>query len=775
MSTQHYDEYVDLRSNGKIFPTWVVKNFKKYKLPPVLIKEGQDPCNIEIKKELNKYQEFMSKYMSPSSPINEILVYHGLGAGKTAAIINLMNVFYNYDPNINIVLLIKASLHDDPWLDEMKKWLVQDGDLSKAGVYKNIKWVHFNSPVADKKFFDVIKGLDLSKRTMFVIDEVHGFISNVYSNINSKNGKRAQAIYDFILKEKRENKNTKIVLASATPAVNKPFEFSLLFNLLRPGIFPMSELEFERLFVTESSYPVLNPSRHNMFIRRILGLVTYYAGATPDKFAIQENESINLTMSKYQYEVYREFEIYERKAEEQARKKKGKSKMYKTYTRQASNFVFPNVSSKVTGILRPRPNKFRLTEKTADDLEKGKQISSSDEAEALKMYMAALDNFIGETEKYFNDIHAKDIKKGRTIHDDLDEFKKGFATKYEKKFSVFFESIKNHSELLTEMYSCSPKMTAIAFLTYVSDGKVMIYSNYVLMEGIDVMRVYLRLIGFDDYRKSKENMGYCEYHGRLTQDERTDVKKMYNSSNNIRGNKCKVILLSPSATEGIQLYNMKQEHIMEPYWTEVRIYQVIGRGVRQCSHKDLPMNERIIHIYRYKTIKPDKLNDDDMNRESTDEHIETAAKAKDNLIQSFLTALKEAAVDCELFRAHNMASQTYSCFNFPQDVIMSKNVGPAYREDIKEDVKMDSGLHSKTSKVARIKVIKVKAVYKIGDSYSNPDIYWYDSLSGIFYDYETHFPVGTVEMTNKIPTKIDKDTYVINSDMVRIPLVQGSV
>jgi len=769
------NEYIDLKKNGKIFPTWIVKNFKKYKLPNVIIQEGEDPCNIQIKQELNKYQTFISKYMSPESSINEILIYHNLGSGKTATIINLMNVFFNYDPSINIVLLIKASLHDDPWLEEMKKWLARDGNLNNVPLYKNIRWVHFNSPIADKKFFDEIKGLDLSKKTMYVIDEVHGFISNVYSNINSKNRRRAQSIYDFIYKEKQENKNTKIVLASATPAINIPFELSLLFNLLRPGCLPLSEAEFNRLFITENTiYPILNPLHRNLFVRRILGLVSYYIGSTPDKFAKQEHETINLEMSQYQYDIYREFEQKEISIEKSSKQhSKGKStpKLYKTYTRQASNFVFPDVSSVVNGLSRPRPNKFKLTEKLGVSLEKGKikETNASIDAEAIKQYMNALNHFLTETEKYFHDIHKIDVKNGRTVIDDVNEFRGGFNDKYEKSFKKFYEDTKIKSDLLMKMYECSPKMSAIAFMTYISNGKVMIYSNYVLMEGLDMMRVYLKLLGFNDYKTSAENMGYCEYHGRFTQEERKEVKKMYNSSNNIRGNKCKVIMLSPSGTEGIQLYNMKQEHIMEPYWTEVRIQQVIGRGIRQCSHKELPIEERVINVYRYKTVKPEKLDESDTKHESTDEHIESWAKSKDNLMQTFLSALKEAAVDCELFKSHNMMSQLYSCFNFSQTDIMTKNIGPAYLEDIKQDMLNDSGLHAANTKVVRIKVIKVKAVKRIDvDKFSNPDIYWFDNKSNIFYDYETYYPIGRAEILNNIPLKTDKDTFVIN-DLVMIP------
>ena len=777
------NKYVNLTQNGRIFPSWVLKNFKQYKLPPILRNENEDPCNAETKLALRSYQEFIGKYLGPGSPYNEILLYHGLGSGKTATSINLMNVLYNYDHEYNFVILIKAALFNDPWMKDLQVWLGRNpneeniDNVANLSRFKHIYFVNFDAWNANEKFLNVMKQIDTSKPIMFIIDEAHNFIRNVYSNINSKIGKRAQVIYDYILREKKEHRDTKVILISATPGINIPFELSLMFNLLRPGTFPTSELEFNRTFITESAYPILNPSKKNMFERRILGLVSYYIGATPDLYAKQELKYVNLPMSDYQYSVYRVFEKHEADVQRKARRFGKQSQLYRTYTRQASNFVFPYVNPNVTGESRPRPGKFRVNEKLADDLAKGKakEIMDKNEKEMITKYLAALENFISQTEKYFKHIHSEDIKKNHTIFDDLADFESGFMDKYKEKFVRFYEADTPKSDLFNEMYNCSPKMTAIAFMTAISPGKVMVYTNYVIMEGIDVMKIYYRLIGFNDYTISKENKGYCEYHGRIDPKDRVKIKNMFNQSNNIYGERCKVIILSPSATEGIQLYNIRQEHIMEPYWTEVRIQQVIGRGIRQCSHKNLPMVDRNVIVYRYKVIKPANIDSDDTVRLTTDEYIEDQAKAKANLMESFLGAIKEAAVDCDLFRAHNMISQSYQCFKFPENTIMGKNIGPAYKEDIKDDVKYDSGLHAKNSHVERIKVIKINAVYIINSdidnpNYSTPDKFWYHPKTGMVYDYETHYPVGQVGMTNGLPNKLDKDTYIM-STIADIPSV----
>ena len=65
------------------------------------------------------------------------------------------------------------------------------------------------------------------------------------------------------------------------------------------------------------------------------------------------------------------------------------------------------------------------------------------------------------------------------------------------------------------------------------------------------------------------------------------------------------------------------------------------------------MKERYVDVYRYLAIRKN-------NKETTDENIQNLANRKDELIGSFLTTLKEVAVDCELFKNHNIENNEYS-------------------------------------------------------------------------------------------------------------------
>ena len=771
---------INLEQNGRIFPSWIMKNFKKYILPEIIRKEGEDPCNEKRDFGITKYQEFVGQFLNYTSPFKDILVYHGVGAGKTYTAINIYNILFNYTPKWNIFLIIPASLHDDPWLKDIKAFISKTEYEER---FNNIIFIHYDSPIADRDFLEKVKRADSNKTSVFIIDEAHRFMNNVYNNVSGKKGKRAQTIYDYIQQEKKDNSNTRIVLLSATPAVNKPFEFALIFNLLRPGSFPTSESIFQQLFISSANFASLNENAKNMFQRRILGLVSYYIGATPDKFASKTVHYVNIPMEKYHEEVYKYFEeIEEQKEKLRLKMSRGKvgdqMSTYASYTRQSCNFVFPNIDEKVNGEKRPRPSHFRIKETDAviitegKNLEKKKELTKS-KAEILE-YVKATRTFVNAFIDYLKEALRVDKDNKHTIIDDV----KKFRTDYDGSFSDFMEKEKKKSTLLIKMNMCSPKFIRIIFNILKTKGTVMIYSNYVEMEGLQLLKVFLSFFGFlsiDDDKEfnkddlqpekklEKDGLRYCEFHGGVERDVRKINKDIFNKSENKYGKYCKIIMISPAGTEGINLNNVRQVHIVEPYWNEVRIEQVIGRALRFCQHKDLPQEERKVDVFRYKMVRNNK-------KITTDEKMEDISRKKNNLLLSFIDAVKEAAVDCELFKAHNMMGSRYKCFQFNEDALFEEPIGPAFMNNIDNDQKIDNGMNSKESNRVKIKVLKIKAVKKIDEnSYSQEHYYWFNEESGVVYDLDLNFPVGRIEKdTNNNFIKLDNEIYIIG-DVINIP------
>jgi superfamily II DNA or RNA helicase len=250
-------------------------------------------------------------------------------------------------------------------------------------------------------------------------------------------------------------------------------------------------------------------------------------------------------------------------------------------------------------------------------------------------------------------------------------------------------------------------------------------------------------------------------------EERNRNKKFFNVKENKDGKVIKIILISPAGSEGISLLNIRQVHVLEPYWNEVRIDQLIGRAIRQCSHADLPMKERYVDIYRYLAIRKN-------NKETTDENIQNLANRKNELIESFLTTLKEIAVDCELFKNHNIQNNEYKCFKFNQDSMFDKVVGPAFKQNIDFDFNLDNGYNSMNSQVFKVEVEKIKAVKKFDNNKFGPEIeYYMDAKTGIIYDIDLEFPIGKIYFDEDgIPELLKKGVYII-SELVPIPLLKS--
>ena len=237
-------DFPNLEINGRIFPSWILQNFKKYYLEEIKREAGADPCAVKEENiALRKYQEFVSKFMDYRSPYKSVMLYHGLGSGKTITTINIYMSLYNFSSLWNVFILIKATLKNSPWISDLNKWLTQD-EKTKKDMKSNIKFIHYDSPFADRDFIEAVRSVDASKKSLFIIDEAHNFINNVYNNVTGQTGRRASSIYDYMVREKKDNDETRIILISATPIINNPFELALIFNLLRPGIFPNSELKF---------------------------------------------------------------------------------------------------------------------------------------------------------------------------------------------------------------------------------------------------------------------------------------------------------------------------------------------------------------------------------------------------------------------------------------------------------------------------------------------------------------------------------------------------
>lgn len=181
-----------------------------------------------------------------------------------------------------------------------------------------------------------------------------------------------------------------------------------------------------------------------------------------------------------------------------------------------------------------------------------------------------------------------------------------------------------------------------------SKGPVFIYSGFLGFGGITSFIKVLEYHGYSSYNQYGEgSKRYCVWSGDQKLAVREEIKQVFNQPNNTNGSKIKVFIGSPSSREGLSLLSVKTILVMEPYWNYSRILQIIGRGIRYCSHKRLPPEDRTVNVYIYIATHPNE-------EETIDQYIYKMAMKKNRLIQQFEKALKEAAIDCTLFKNANV-------------------------------------------------------------------------------------------------------------------------
>jgi len=117
--------------------------------------------------------------------------------------------------------------------------------------------------------------------------------------------------------------------------------------------------------------------------------------------------------------------------------------------------------------------------------------------------------------------------------------------------------------------------------------------------------------------------------------------KLVTDISNKHGEQVRVVLISEAGSEGLDFKNIRQVHILDPWYNINRIDQVIGRAVRNKSHCSLPIQDRNVEIYMHGTYI-------DNQYETADIYMYRLAEKKALQIGKVTRLLKETAVDCLL-------------------------------------------------------------------------------------------------------------------------------
>ena len=211
-----------------------------------------------------------------------------------------------------------------------------------------------------------------------------------------------------------------------------------------------------------------------------------------------------------------------------------------------------------------------------------------------------------------------------------------------------FKSLKG-KKIIENLAEYSIKFARIIHKLETCSGKIFIYSSFKEYGGIKSFARVLEEFGYTNYNETGKTgtKRFAIWSGDETNTVRDEIRAIYNNKNNLKGKKLKILLGSPSIKEGVSLTAVKQVHILEPYWNQARLDQIIGRASRYCSHKDVPEEERYVKVYIYIAVHPKE-------KITVDEYIHNLSNQKNKLVRDFERVLKETAIDCSLNKYANI-------------------------------------------------------------------------------------------------------------------------
>lgn len=646
--------------------------------PKELEEEAEKKCFATF--ELSPHQQFVKNFLSVNTPYNSLLLYHGLGTGKTCSAIGVSEEMRNYMKQMGITkkIIIVASPNVQ---DNFKQQLFDERKMTKIGGLWNITGCSGNKFLAEinpvnlkgmskekivKQVERIIRSYYLfmgygefanfiTKRSnvpddfteeqkekirkrklhetfanrLIIIDEVHNIRSS-----DRKKEKRVASRLDMLVKYVNP---LRLLLLSATPMYNDPREIVWLINLMNKND-GRSTLDSREIFDKDGNFIIDADGREigkELLMRKATGYVSFIKGDNPYSFPYRIfpndfNSSESLKKNRYPTETILGAPILQPMehldlfcvgtGSYQGRVYKHIINLIKSKTDE-SKLAAENIERFGYTILQRPLEALNMTY----PLQKGEELK-----DASINSLVGIEGLSGVM-KY---------KKNKTEY----EYRPGVEKVFERKH------LRKYSE----------KLDKIVDAIVNAEGICLVYSQF-LDGGVVPLALALEEVGckrFDGPNllktppSERRNITYTMITGNedLSPNNALSVRKASDVSNK-DGSLIKVIIISRAGSEGLDFANIRQVHILEPWYNTNRIEQTIGRAVRNCSHKNLPFKERNVMIFLYATLLKD-------GNEAADMYVYRVAELKAILIGRVTRALKEGAIDCLLTEEQQKTAAT---------------------------------------------------------------------------------------------------------------------
>jgi hypothetical protein len=164
---------------------------------------------------------------------------------------------------------------------------------------------------------------------------------------------------------------------------------------------------------------------------------------------------------------------------------------------------------------------------------------------------------------------------------------------------------------------------------------------------------------------------------------------------NVNGENMRIIVLDPGFKEGIDVFDVKYMHLLEPLVTKAEQTQVIGRGTRFCGQAGLsfiPNKGWPLHVYRYNMMYDDNTNVHELYLKYSNQNISAL-----NFIADLEDLVVTSAVDLPLTeKIHMLDKKNNRFYNLMKSIKASlKNKAPVAKPVRKDFVRIVNNIRGK--------------------------------------------------------------------------------
>jgi superfamily II DNA or RNA helicase len=672
-----YPEYDDPAFNGIVTSK---KEFHRNRY-----KKTTDPYDDVVanrcsssKFDLSENQKFLKNFLSTNTPYSSMLLFHDVGTGKTCSAISIAEQLYGHFKKRALVI-VSSNLKDN-----FKKQIF---DISKVNIINGSFDEHSSKQCTGKTYMNLIPDKHtmnkdaLDSKIKRVINERYQFkgymeFANDYDKIKKqvdameKTEEKRKKRFDAKLKELFSNRviiidevhnlrlasessqkqvppkvehmlsvveNVKLVMLTATPMFNNVTEIVWLLNLM------LIKDKRERLKMKDIfQNGKLTKDGKNKLIEASRGYVSHMSGQNPYTFPTKLYPSVNKDVNLFTADDKPKLDIFG-------------AAITTPNTMQSLQLVKSYMSDYQQRVYELMQSRFDKSKPEVVD-EIDEEDNPNDDAKTDIQMGIQISNIVYPSEAKNDDIKAYYGKLA---------FEKCFIKNSNKsnlmRISYDKQIVKKYGEFLApdNIKQYSPKLHSILNYIKNSEGIVYVYSSF-LYSGIIPLAIALEHMGFNKYgghnilegvkniKPFKIGNKVAQYivlsaNSAISQNNDEEIRIAKEQANK-EGEVIKVIIGSNVATEGIDFKRIREMHVLEPWYHLNKLEQIFGRGIRNCSHIDLPLEKRNVTIYQHVNTR------DDATRETIDVRVYRLADGKQADISKIESILKKNAVDCFLNR-----------------------------------------------------------------------------------------------------------------------------